>query len=206
MSRCPWTDSAVRAERSLAQPWPLGSGFLQGKCVPRQPHPRPRSSQPTKTLKANLILPLLLHLSDFTMDRSAEKGCQTLVALCVVHVCACVRACMCALGVRVCMRACQGVCMGVCMCVYVHRGMQACTRTCVCWACTRVGCMYAHVCMHVCIGVYMCAGMCVGGCMCMCAPTPTAVGHEEPCVSSAIAQPRPRTRVFQGRLHLRPSP
>lgn len=201
MPRRPWTVSAVRAERSLAQPWPKGSGFLQGKCALRQPHPRPRSSQPTKTLKANLILPLLLHLSDFTMDRSAEKGCQTLVALCVVHVCVCMHACMCALGVHVCVQ----VCVRACMCAYVHRGMRACTCTCVCRVCTCVGCMHAHVCVHVHWDAHVCRRVC-WGCMCMCAHTPTAVGREEPSVSSAIAQPRPRTRVFQGRLHLRPSP
>ena len=41
----------------------------------------------------------------------------------------------------------------------------------------------------------------------MCARTPFVVGHEEGIpVSSATAQLRPRTRVFQGRLHLKPSP
>lgn len=155
MSRCPWTDSAVRAERSLAQPWPLGSGFLQGKCVPRQPHPRPRSSQPTKTLKANLILPLLLHLSDFTMDRSAEKGCQTLVALCVVHVCACVHACV--------------HWVYVCACVHVRVCVWVCACVCMCTG----ACRHAHV--HVCAGrahvwvacMHMCACMCALGCTCV---------------------------------------
>lgn len=101
-----------------------------------------------------------------------------------VHVCVyvCMHVCM---SVPGCGSACVYVFVGVCMCVHVY----ACVCMHVCW-----------VCMYVCVPTYMHAYVCAHICPCS---WPPGGGHP---VNSTKAQLRRRTRVFQGRLHLRPSP
>lgn len=98
-------------------------------------------------LKANLILPLRLHLSCFTVNKYAEKGCQALVAWCVVHtyVCACMH-----LGVHACSKC---TCMYVLVCIgraymCMHIGV------CVCMGVCALG---VHACVGVCMYVQICA-------------------------------------------------
>lgn len=121
--------------------------------------------------------------------------------------------------VRVCMHACMyaRVCVCMDMCICACWGMHVCAHACVCvHACVYV-CARVWVCVYMCVGVCKCvhayACMCMYVCMlgvyvCVCAHIspcswPPGGGHP---VSSTKAQLRPRTRVFQGRLHLRPSP
>lgn len=143
------------------------------------------------------------------------------VCRCVyVHACTC--ACM-SVCKHVCVCMCMHACMGMHMCMHVRVSMCACVCTSVCrhaCVCTCVHvyvrhvcacwCVHVCVCMHACRHVmgYVCVCVCIRACMCMCAYTPICGsprgwGH---LVSSTRAQLRPRTRVFQGRLHLRPSP
>lgn len=135
-----------------------------------------------------------------SMLRKSARPWWLCVCTCV-HACVYVCTCVCVHGhVHMCMLGyacvCTCVCMCACMCVCVCQGVGMCVY--VCWGvqmCACIACMCMYVCM---LGVYVCVCAHISPCS-----WPPGGGHP---VSSTKAQLRPRTRVFQGRLHLRPSP